>query len=252
MIDIHTHVLPDLDDGPRDLPETTQLLRNAYENGTRTIVATPHVLNRLDFNRNMIILKNFNQTRRHIEVEIPGLKMLAGSEIYFQPRLADLLQFEAATLNGTGKYMLVEFPLIDIPKSFDRELKDLRKEGVTPVIAHPERNALVLKRPAIVGKMIEEGALIQMNAGSITGHFGRTVKKMAQNLLKRGWVHVIASDAHGLVHRGPDLQEALEIASDEIGVAAARRLVMENPQTIIEGLPWTGAKTLCSIAGGTR
>jgi protein-tyrosine phosphatase len=252
MIDIHTHVLPDIDDGPRDILEATRIVKCAFESGTRTIVATPHVLNRLDFNRNMIIMKNYNETRRHLESEVPGLTLLFGSEIYFQPKLVELLEFETATINGGGRYMLIEFPLIDIPKQFDRELKELHKGGVTPIIAHPERNVLVQKQPDLVRKMIDDGAVIQMNAGSLTGVFGRTVKKMAQSLLKKGWVHLIASDAHSVNSRGPDLQAALEVAANVIGMAAARRLVQDHPQRIIEGSPWPGAKTVCSIAGGTR
>jgi len=99
--------------------------------------------------------------------------------------------------------------------------------------------------------MVDAGALIQINAGSLTGLFGRAVKKLAHNLLKRGWVHVIASDAHSVNHRGPDLRAAVFAASDTIGVAKAGRLVWDNPRTIVEALPSPGRETLEFITGGT-
>jgi protein-tyrosine phosphatase len=252
MIDIHTHILPGLDDGPENEEESIMLARSAVENGTHTIVATPHVLNGLDMNRNIQIAANFNRFRRKLKREIPELTLVLGSEIYFRPRLADLAYLEVATIGGAGRYMLVEFSLGDIPKGFDRELKNLRKEGIIPIVAHPERNAAVLRRPSLIGQMVSCGALIQINAGSITGSFGKQVKKLAHNLLKRGWVHVIASDAHSAFQRGPGLEAAVSAAEEILGAAKSRRLVNDHPGIIVEGLPWIEGETLEYTIGGMR
>ncbi len=252
MIDIHTHILPGLDDGPENFAESLLLARSAVENGTRVMVATPHVLNGLDMNRNMQITANFNRFRRQLKREIPELTLILGSEIYFRPHLADLAYLEVATIGGAGRYMLVEFSLGEIPKGFDRELKNLRKAGIIPIVAHPERNATALRRPSLIGQMVACGALIQINAGSITGSFGRPVKKLAHNLLKRGWVHVIASDAHSAFQRGPGLEAAVSAAETILGAAKSRRLVHDHPARIIEGLPWPEGETLESTIGGMR
>ncbi len=242
MIDIHTHILPDLDDGPDNIEESLALARAAFEAGTKMLVATPHVLNGLDMNQSMQIVKRFNQFKARLKQDLPELELMLGSEIYFRPDLAGIAHLDVATIGAKGRYMLVEFSLVDIPKGFDRELKNIRSSGIVPIIAHPERNAAAIKRPALVRQMMDCGALIQMNAGSLTGSFGRTVRNMARNLLKRGWVHVIASDSHGINHRGPGLQAAVSAAAEIIGAANARRLVVENPRIIVEGLPWTDNK----------
>lgn len=238
MIDLHTHILPDLDDGPSTLEESLDLAAAAWESGTKTIVATPHILNRLSLANNSQISQRYRSFKEVIAEKIPGLTVLLGTEIYFQPNLANFVSYDAGTLNGTRKYLLVEFPLGDIPKMYDRELLSLAKMGIVPVIAHPERNAVILDKPAIAGKIVKMGALLQINSGSLTGMFGRTVRKLAQYLLKMGWVHIIASDMHSF-NRGPELTPAVDAAAEVIGSAAARRLVTWNARIILDGLPWS-------------
>lgn len=250
MIDIHTHILPGLDDGPETLNEALVLAAEAYNAGTATLVATPHVLNGLDMNRNMQIINVFNQFKKRLSIELPKLNLILGSEIYFRPHLRELVHLEVSTIDAGGLYMLIEFSLTDVPRGFERELKDLQRNGIIPIVAHPERNAAAIRRPNLIKQMIDAGALIQVNAGSLTDLFGRTVKNMAYNLLKRGWVHVIASDAHSHIHRGPGLQEALSAAAEVVGVANARRLVEENPRKIVEGIPWSKRKQLEVVTGG--
>lgn len=250
MIDIHSHILPGLDDGPETLAEALVLAAEAYKAGTRTLVATPHVLNSLDMNRNMQIINVFNQFKKRLAYELPDMKLILGSEIYFRPHLAKLAHLEVSTIDAGGLYMLVEFSLTDIPRGFEREIKELQRNGIIPIVAHPERNAAAIRRPNLIKQMIEAGALIQVNAGSLTDLFGRTVKNMAYNLLKRGWVQVIASDAHSHIHRGPSLQEAVSASAEVIGVANARRLVEDNPGRIVEGIPWPGRKQLEVVTGG--
>lgn len=250
MIDLHVHILPGLDDGPGTIEESVALAKAAFKAGTRTLVATPHVLNLFDENRNSLIVREYARLKKHLESELPGLVLLLGTEIYFRPGLSELVQLEAATINNTGRYIMVEFPLVDLPGGFEKELENLRSNGVIPIIAHPERTIAVLKKPALIGRMIGAGAVIQINAGSLTGFFGRSVRKMAHNLLCDGWVHVIASDAHGVDGRIPSLKAAISAATESIGEAAARCLVDEHPRAILEGLPWPGNKAGVLIAGG--
>lgn len=252
MLDIHTHIIPDLDDGPEDVSDALKIARIAQRAGTKCLVATPHILNSLDMTRNLNILNRFQEFKGEVKTAVPGLKVLLGSEIYFRPNLSLLVNYDIATINQTGRYMLVEFSLLDLPREFDRELKDLRQDGVIPIIAHPERNMAVIKRPSLIHRMIKAGALIQLNSGSITGSFGRRVKKLAYNLLKGGWVHFIASDAHSVNHRGPDLQMAVSVVANLIGVTAASRLVLDHPQIVVDGLPWHDEKSQVTFIGGIK
>jgi protein-tyrosine phosphatase len=235
MVDIHTHILHDLDDGPATLEESLDMARAALEAGTHTVVATPHVLNCMNLANNSMINRRFKEFKALLHSELPDLKVLLGTEIYFQPNLSQYASYDAATLNGTRRYMLVEFPMGDIPKGYEKELAALARFSLVPVIAHPERNALIIDKPALAGKLVEAGAILQMNAGSLTGHFGSTIRKVAQILLKKGWVHVIASDAHEVGKRGPDLRKAVAEAAEIIGAAAAGRLVADNPRLLLEG-----------------
>ncbi|MFH1862116.1 MAG: CpsB/CapC family capsule biosynthesis tyrosine phosphatase [bacterium] len=236
MVDIHTHVLPAIDDGPDHIKESQALLLAAWEAGTRTMVATPHVLNRLESGFNALILTTHQQLLEWTKDALPEMQLLLGTEIYFQPRMSEFTVFKTATLNGTGKYMLIEFSMMDVPKAYEKELDNLFQMGITPIIAHPERNALILRKPEIVRKIIDKGGIIQINAGSLLGENGRSVKKMAQYLLTNGWVHCIASDTHSIHHRKPDLRQACEAAAEIIGESAALRLVQENPKSILDGL----------------
>ena len=252
MIDLHVHILPELDDGPETVAEAIALAYAAFEDGTRTLVATPHILNHFDERRNRQLLEGYRGLKRRLETEIPYLELLLGSEIYFRPGLYALAHLEAATINNTGRYMLVEFPFAALPEGFEKELVALKQTGITPIIAHPERTIPLFKKPSLVNRLLDAGALLQINAGSLTGEFGRSVKKMAYNLLKEGMGHLIATDGHSVGYRMPSLKAAYFAAVGVVGEAEARRLVEEHPRLILDGSPIQGSRAETTIVGGIK
>lgn len=129
----------------------------------------------------------------------------------------------------------MEFPALQVPHYTEHVFYDLRLQGITPVIAHPERNREFCDKPALLCNLISKGALVQLTAGSVTGLFGKSVSQTANEFLSRGWAHFIASDAHSSRGRAPVLGSALRAASSLIGEVAAKRLVYENPLRVVNG-----------------
>jgi protein-tyrosine phosphatase len=252
MIDLHVHILPELDDGPETVAEAIALAKAAFEDGTKTLVATPHILNHFDERRNQRFLEVYSSLKRRLESELPNLELLLGSEIYFRPGLYGLAHLEAATINNTGRYMLVEFPFAGLPEGFEKELAALKQTGVIPIIAHPERTIPLFKKPSLINRILDAGALLQINAGSLTGVFGRSIKKMAYNLLKERIGHLIATDGHGVNRRMPSLKAAYFAAAEVMGEAEARRLVEEHPRLILEGLPCPANRAETTVVGGIK
>lgn len=237
MIDLHNHLLPGIDDGARKLEETLQLLRLARQDGVRTIVATPHMKPGVYDNRRQDILDRVALVREAQKGdEAEGVTLLPGAEVYFTADLpARARAGELMTLGDRGRYLLLELPYQQIPMHVDDMIFELRLLGITPLMAHPERVAYYLEDVERVAASVRLGALTQVTAGSITGGFGPKARDFAHLLLDRRLLHVIASDSHDARHRPPRLSEGLEAAAARVGETAARRMVLEVPQAILDG-----------------
>lgn len=237
MIDLHTHILPDVDDGPVGLEESMDMIRGGWEEGVRTICATPHLLETPNRERIDLFVSSFQNLKERVQADGPSINLILGSEIYFQPEMEKILAFPRLTLNGMGKYLLMEFPMQTIPPGAEKIIFNLVIGGIVPIVAHPERNFSVLRNEAILNPIVHSGALLQVNAGSLEGQFGKPVKKTALSLLRKGLVQIIGSDAHNAADRPVSLQKAVEIAAQVIGQEQARLLVTVNPQKILAGEP---------------
>lgn len=236
MIDIHTHILPGMDDGAGDMAESLAMSRVAVEDGIHTIVATPHVLPGVfdnDKNKIQMITAELNQALQQHNIAV---KILPGAEYRLQPDLPrKLLRGELLTINNNGRYLLVELPSAFIPEYTDQILYEIQLQGVTPIIAHPERNGGFAARPAILQEMVSRGILAQITSSTITGSFGKQVKKTAWSFIKKGLVHLVASDAHSSTGRAPLLSDAYKEIQKHLGSKFARQLIQQNPELIIEG-----------------
>jgi protein-tyrosine phosphatase len=210
------------------------MCRIAAADGIKTIVATPH------FRPGMY---DCNDVGRHVAVlqkEILSqgidLTILAGADVSVTPELVYHVEEDRRlTINDTGRYVLAELPHEAVPSGWDRFLLSLRERGITPILTHPERNRWFLNHPQALVSFVLAGGLVQITAMSVTGAIGSDVRDLCHFLLRRNLVHVIASDAHSVDKRPPVLSEAFDVAKSIIGQAAALRLVLDNPQTIIEG-----------------
>ncbi|MEW6672083.1 MAG: CpsB/CapC family capsule biosynthesis tyrosine phosphatase [Thermodesulfobacteriota bacterium] len=237
MIDLHCHILPGVDDGAADLPESIEMARQAVADGIHTVVATPHSLNDVYFNPLEKVIERVRNLRDVLRSEGLKLELCPGSDARICARMAERVAAdEAATINLNGRYILAEFPSQVIPDESRNELFQLKLNNITPIITHPERNLVFQHRVDLLYDLVEMGSLIQITAMSITGELGEEAMACAHELLERRLVHVIASDAHSSQHRPPILSPAVEAAAHVIGdEKSARAMVTEWPAAILAG-----------------
>ncbi|WP_285769502.1 CpsB/CapC family capsule biosynthesis tyrosine phosphatase [Peribacillus sp. SI8-4] len=217
MIDIHNHILPEMDDGAENIQESIEMARKAVEQGITNIIATPHYYKgKYDNDKEKVEGQTTKLNQVLSDLEIP-LKVWPGQEI----RISDELLKEydnnnVMALNGS-KYMLLELPSSHVPRYTERLIFDLQMKGITPIIAHPERNMEIMKNPHLLEELIWKGAYSQITAGSITGKFGWRTKRFSKYLIHSGLTHLIASDAHNIGNRGFQMREAYELVEKNMG-----------------------------------
>jgi protein-tyrosine phosphatase len=217
MIDIHSHILPELDDGAQNLDQAIEMAKAAVHEGIHTVIATPHHANGRFLNeaadvRNAV--RAFNDELQ--ERRIP-LKVLSGQEIRIYNSLLDDIRNKSLMPLHDSKYILIEFPSAYIPQSFDELLHELQVIGLITIIAHPERNQEIVDDPDKLYKLVEKGALSQVTSHSLTGRFGRRIQKVSMELCRRNLAHVIASDSHNVTQRPFALVEAYQVIDRELG-----------------------------------
>lgn len=232
MIDLHSHILPGVDDGVATLVEARELARAALADGATAIAATPHV--REDFPTSAERMEEgVAALRRDFDEQGIELDVLTGGEVSLG-LLAKLDRDELRrfSLAGSERYVLVEFPYSDWPLGLETALHDLGAEGLTAVLAHPERNRAVQAQPERLERVIGAGALVQVTASSVDGRGGPAARAATRRLLELGFVHVLASDAHSPAVREAGLAAAVDAIGDP---ALAHHLVEEVPAAIVAG-----------------
>jgi len=235
LFDTHCHLLPGLDDGPADWDISLAMARHAASDGIRTIVATPHQLGMYRTNTADRIRQVAAELQRRLVAERIALQVFPGSEIRLEPDLARRIEAgEAITLADRGRHVLVELPH-EIYVPCEDMLADLRRAGLVAVLAHPERNAGVQRQPDVLPSLVRRGCHLQVTAGSLLGKFGSMAQKLAENLITRGMVSLVATDAHGMKGRRPGLAAAYDRIAERWGEAAATEFCCENPARLGQG-----------------
>jgi protein-tyrosine phosphatase len=233
MIDMHAHLLPGVDDGPSDWDEALAMLEAGRRDGIRGAVCTSHVLDRFDAAVETKFAAAFSELRRRASLRGIDMELWLGAEIHVN------VSFDAvppaATLAGGGKYLLLELPLNDIPNNADDRLFDLCLKGYHPILAHPERNSVLMQKPELVYSLVQRGVLTQVNAGSLTGDFGYRIRKAAESFVDRGLVHFIGSDCHNLRTRTMTLSAAARAVARRAGAEAAADLTSGNALRALRG-----------------
>jgi protein-tyrosine phosphatase len=232
MIDIHHHMLFGLDDGPRDLEMSCAMVDLAVVNGITHIVCTPHANDRWAFT------PEINRER------LAEIEACAGSRITFglgcdfhltYDNIQDQFKNPSKyTINGL-KYLLVEFPDFGIQPSIGETLYEFVASGVVPIVTHPERNATLQSKPEMIADWIRLGCVVQVTAGSLLGRFGPRAEAISHLLLRRNWVHFLASDAHNLTSRPPNLGDGHQALVKDYGPEVADRLCIHNPRAAFYG-----------------
>ncbi|HET9481036.1 MAG TPA: CpsB/CapC family capsule biosynthesis tyrosine phosphatase [Candidatus Polarisedimenticolia bacterium] len=235
LIDIHSHILPAIDDGSRSLEESVQLCRIAEEDGIRELVCTPHV----DFrytNRRSTIEGPFERLESAIRGAGLQLRLIKGAEVHMAPDIVVRLRDgDLVTYNDQGRYLLLEFPFQQVIMGVEDIVYRLRLAGVTPVIAHPERIGYFMDDTDRLFRLIRLGALGQVTGGSLLGQFGEKSQRAGMLMVERHLAHVVASDAHDTSYRRPVLSETAEAIAQRFGEDRARAMVLEYPAAIVAG-----------------
>jgi protein-tyrosine phosphatase len=236
VIDLHTHVLPALDDGPATLAGSVAVAEVAAHGGTRTLVATPHLRADHPTVRPRELAGRALELTEHLRSRGLPVEVLPGAEVDLDAAaaLADD-ELALATLAGNGSDLLVETPYGPLPPDFADRVHALAARGFRLTLAHPERSPGVQMRPDLVGPLVERGALVQLTARSLAGRGPSGAA--ARTLFERGWAHVLASDAHAIDRRPPDLGARLRQAVDAFPHAADELewMVTDAPRAILDG-----------------
>lgn len=211
MIDVHAHIIPGIDDGAKDLGMSLEMLKIAEQDGIKTIIATPHFY-RNKYECSFIeVEKQADSLRKAAENEGISVKIVNGQEVFIDKYTVDLYKSgDIGTINGS-KYILVETSFENTkPLEVLENIYEIKLLGLTPILAHPERYSFVIRDNSSINDFIKEGCLFQITSSSITGVFGKDVKKTAENLIKNGVCNFIGSDAHSTGRRSPKMREAME------------------------------------------
>jgi len=232
MVDIHCHILPGIDDGSKSWEMTANMCRVAAQDGITHIVATPHSNDEFAYDRD-----RYTEMLGELRNAADGkLTFSLGCDFHFSyDNIRDALAHPRRYTIGDSQYLLVEFSDYGIPPSVKQDLFSISSSGMVPIITHPERNQILLRKPEMVLEMVEQGCLVQVTANAVTGFWGSRSKKMVEWLLQREAVHVVASDAHDPERRNPVLSKARKAVAVLTGDEIADALVTHNPGAVVDG-----------------
>ena len=225
MIDIHSHILPAIDDGARDMAESLLMARQAVDDGITTMIATPHIIR----TTNPVAIQHHIDVLQEalIAADIP-LALVQGGEVPFHLD-GDMSRF----CLGKTRTILLELPHTHVPDTAEQKVQTLISLGLAVIIAHPERNGGIIQNPTLLADLLDCGAMAQITAGSIIGEMGTQAQHCAHHLLRQKMVHFIASDCHSSGHRQPALKKAVMMAGKIIGEKEAHKLAHDHPAELV-------------------
>lgn len=232
MIDLHSHILPGIDDGSAALEMSIAMARMAADDGIVGMACTPHVVPGLYDNTADSIRRGVDALREEIDRRNIALKLTYGADVHVAPDLPQTLRRTVPTLGGT-RYFLFEPTHHVMPPRIVDLARSILASGFVPILTHPERLSWIENHYAVIVELNNAGCLLQVTAGSLTGDFGRTCQHYADRLLDEGRVDILASDAHNTKSRPPRMSAARELVARRYGDKEAREMVMGRPLMIL-------------------
>ena len=232
-IDMHSHILPGMDDGSRSMGQTLRMLETAVSEGISTMIATPHNMPGKGCPPGSVVRRKVDELRQTVEKEGIPLEIVAGTEYYYREEVLDILDSEDAVTLGNSDCVLVEFEPLAERNYIRNALRNILGLGYRPVIAHVERYAKLMEDASVLFDMRKNGVLVQVNAMSVTGDNGRQAKKDVRNLLKKGLVDFVATDAHSDGRRAPYMEKCAEVLRRKCGAEYADGLLFRNSEAYL-------------------
>jgi protein-tyrosine phosphatase len=234
MVDIHCHILPNLDDGAESFEVACAMAESAIADGITHVVGTPHANSHFPFVPELV-----KERRDGLQARFEGrLTLATGCDFHLSYDNLQEIQHDAErfTLNQKS-YLLVEFADYSIPSSLDQALHELQLAGLHPIVTHPERNPLIRSQPERLFRWLQQGCYVQITAQSLFGKWGKAAQEAAEEWLDKGAVHFLASDAHNTTSRPLQLREAFDHVAKTRGENVAEALLVSNPRAVFDGLP---------------
>lgn len=235
MIDIHTHLIPNVDDGADSMDETLRLAQAAVDEGITHIILTPHHNRYWVTNEKDEVIQQTKKVEQAIQKANIPLTVSPSQEIRMNEEFSEeLFAGNYLSLDGNGKYYLVEFSWSEFPSFAQAYLQEMIDANITPVIAHPERQEPFIKNPELLRGLIQMGCISQVTATSIVGGYSEEIRQAARAMMEENLIHVIASDAHDTVIRPFNLVRALEVIAEDYGLAY-KDYLKDNGEKIFKG-----------------
>ncbi len=236
-VDLHSHLLPGLDDGPKDWEETVRMARRGWDDGTRVFAMTPHLFWDHRENRRETVQRLTEEAGRLLQEHGLPLRIVPGMEVPTREGSLALLREDRVPTLGAGHCVLLEPPFAGVPDEMDRFVGAFVERGFRILLAHPERCRSLQERPDLLDAFLPPDAVLQLTSHSLTGFHGEKAWETAMIYLQSGRPMILASDAHSSQARPPLLSEGVRVAAEVVGEAAALHMVTDLPLALLEDLP---------------
>lgn len=233
MFDMHSHIIPDIDDGSKDIETSKKMLQIAADHGTTHIIATPHVIEGDWLPSWELITTGCEELRQLVGQLGLNLNIYPGGEIAMNMDILELIKQPGPYCINSGRYLLVELPAAEIPDFADDFFFALQARGITPIIAHPERHPVIARKPQRLADWINKGILTQLNCTSLIGKMGERTMKTAELLVRNQMIYFFGSDAHGIRTRNPNLTQGVLKLKTMIGEEKTYQILYSNPQALL-------------------
>ncbi|MBZ6003069.1 tyrosine protein phosphatase [Leuconostoc gelidum subsp. aenigmaticum] len=235
MIDLHSHLLPNIDDGSKSLRASLRMANEAVENGIEAALMTPHHMNGHYINHKADIIQLTSQFQDQLDKENIPLQVFPSQEVRINGGLLEALDNDDILFaDDSNRYLLLEFPDDDVPTYSEDMIFKIMQRGISIQIAHPERNTKIMSDPNILYSLIEKGAIAQVTASSYVGSFGKKVQKFGESIIEHNLAHVFVSDAHDLPNRDYEMRQALDKLRSHLG-QDYQQLFEKNAEAILDG-----------------